>query len=53
MENLEEEEYYYEKRGVIFIVYWYVNKALGQVVEDARFEDEEKAKEHCRILNNG
>jgi len=48
-----EEGYYYIKHGLLFIVY--INIETGMSIttqEDSRWEDEEKAKEHCRILNS-
>ena len=51
--NAMEEGYYYIKHGLLFIVY--INIETGMSIttqEDSRWEDEEKAKEHCRILNS-
>ena len=47
-----EEGYYFCKHGLLYIVYFNIETGLDVVAEeDSRWEDEEKAKEHCRILN--
>lgn len=47
-----EEKYYYCKHGLLFIVYERVDTGLDIISdEDSRWESEDKAKEHCRILN--
>jgi len=46
------EEYTYEKHGILYIVYHTDDDYFcPATTEDARFDSEEKAKEHCRILN--
>lgn len=46
------DEFYYVKHGLLFIVYKYEDTGMGYIhIEDSRWTDEEKAKEHCRILN--
>ena len=48
-----EEKYYYCKHGLLYIVYEKVDTGMDEMaIEDSRWEDEEKAKEHCRILNS-
>lgn len=45
-------KYFYKKHGLLFIVYCKVDTGFQIVdVEDSRWEDETKAKEHCYILN--
>lgn len=43
--------YYYERHGLLYIVYRVINKSMGDVLEDSRWESEQKAKHHCYILN--
>lgn len=46
------EKYYYSKHGLLYIVYINVDTGISVVpIEDSRWESEEKAKEHCSILN--
>lgn len=46
-------KYYYEKHGLLYIVYSDYDEGFGVVsTENSRWEDELKAKEHCRLLNN-
>lgn len=46
------EEYYYCKHGLLYIVYQKVDTGMSNTsVEDSRWVDEEKAKEHCKLLN--
>lgn len=47
------ERFYYCKHGLLFIVYENEQQGMFNTAkEDSRWEDEDKAKEHCRILNN-
>ena len=43
-------KYYYERHGLLYIVYQ-DDESKPSTSEDSRWEDEEKAREHCRILN--
>lgn len=52
MEKEEEEKYTYYQYGLLFIVHKKLGSSFGGcMVEDSRWTEEEKAKEHCRILN--
>ena len=49
---MKDGEYYYEMHGLLFVVYEQVNTGMATVGHEySKWEDEEKAKEHCRILN--
>jgi hypothetical protein len=46
------EKYYYINHGLLYIVYRDEDTGMSIVsFEDSRWDDEGKAKEHCRILN--
>ena len=42
------EKYNYKKHGLLFIVYE-IQESIE--IEDSRWENEEKAKKHCKLLN--
>ena len=43
------EFYYYVEHGLLWIVYY--QDEYGCTGEDSRWESEDKAKEHCKLLN--
>lgn len=48
----KEEKYTNYQHGLLFIVHKKLGSSFGGcMVEDSRWTEEEKAKEHCRILN--
>ena len=51
--EIMENRFYVCKHGLLYVVYEKVDTGMDEVsVKDSSWEDEEKAKLHCRILNN-
>ena len=52
-EKPNSERYWIKKHGLIYIVLWHdMEDWIEHEIEDSRWEDRDKAVQHCRILNS-
>lgn len=49
----DQHKYKVRKRGLLYLVYFDRGNYTMDADIDSSWEDEQKANEHCRLLNNG